>query len=99
MEALLKVVKSVTSTQCDHAAAGADVAEDVPQGVKTDPQSENVDETGSGESWESPPEVQEGRGRMHAGSNPKVPAKQQWDAEAQAPEHDGAYFEQVTCLR
>ena len=37
---LLKVVKSVTTTQCDQAAAGADVPEDVPQGVKTDPQSE-----------------------------------------------------------
>ena len=44
-EVLLKVVKSVTATQCDRAAAGADV----PQGAKTDPQSENVDEKGSGE--------------------------------------------------
>ena len=43
---------------------------DVPQGVKTDPQSENVEET-----------------------------EQQWDAAAQGPEHDGAYLEQVTCLR
>ena len=43
--------------------AGADVPEDVPQ-------SENVDET---------PKVQERRGRMHARSNPEVPAEQQWD--------------------
>ena len=94
---LLKVVKIVRATQCDQ-AAGADVPEDVPQGVKTDPQSENVDEKASGESPETPPEVQEGRGRMRARSNPKVPAELQWDAEAQGPEHDGAYFEQVTCL-
>ena len=39
---LLKVVKSVTATQCDQAAKGADVPEDAPQGVKTDPQCENV---------------------------------------------------------
>ena len=25
--------------------------------------------------------------------------RQQWDAEAQGPEHEGAYLEQVTCLR
>ena len=84
---LLKVEKSARVTQCDRAAkeAGADVPEDAPQG-------ENVDEKGSGESRESPTEVQEGRGRMHARSNPKVPAEQQWDAEAQGPEHDGAYL-------
>ena len=70
----------------------ADVPEDVPQ-------SENVDEKGSGESRESLPKVQEGRGRMHARSNPEVPAEQQWDSEAQGPEHDGAYLEQATCLR
>ena len=40
-----------------------------------------------------------GVGRVHARSNPKVPAEQQWDAEAQGPEHDGAFLEQVTCLR
>ena len=28
------------------------------------------------------PEVQEGRGRVHAWSKPKVPGEQQWDAEA-----------------
>ena len=51
------------------------------------------------ESWELLPKVQEGRGRMHARSNPEVPANQQWDSEAQGSEHNGAYFEQVTCLR
>ena len=30
---------------------------------------------------------------MH-GRTPKVPAEQQWDAEAQGPEHDGAYLQQ-----
>ena len=73
-EVLLKVVLCVTATQCDQAAASADVPEDVPQGVKTDPQNENVDEKGSGESWESVPEVQEGRGRMFAQSNPQSPS-------------------------
>ena len=66
--------------------ACADVPEDVPQS----------------ESWELLPKVQVGRGRMHARSNPEVPevpAKQQWDSEAQGSEHNGAYFEQVTCLR
>ena len=58
-----------------------------------------MDEKGPGKSRESRPEVQEGRGRMHARSNLKVPAEQQWDAEAQGPEHNGAYLEQVTCLR
>ena len=54
---------------------------------------------GSNESRESLPEVQEGRDRMHARSNPKVLVEEQWNAEAQGPEHDGAYLEQVTCLR
>ena len=33
---------------------------------------------------------------MHARSNPKIPAEQRWDAEAQGLEHDGAYLEHVT---
>ena len=37
--------------------------------------------------------------RMHARSNTKVPAEQQWDTEAQGPECHGAYLEPVTCLR
>ena len=89
-EVLLKEVKSARATQCDRAAkrSGADVPEDVPQ-------SETVDERGvTGVTLE----VQEGR-RMHARSNPKVPAEQQWDAEARGPEHDGAYLEQRTCLK
>ena len=89
-EVLLKEVKSARATQCDRAAkrSGADVPEDVPQ-------SENVDERGvTGVTLE----VQEGR-RMHARSNPKVAAEQQWDAEARGPEHDGAYLEQRTCLK
>ena len=86
-EVLLKVVKSARVTQ-----AVADVPEDGPQ-------SENADEKGSGELQESPPEVQEGRGHMLARSNAIDPAVQQWDAEAQGPEHDGAYLEQETCLR
>ena len=32
-EELLRVVKSVTATQCDQAAAGADVPKDAPQAV------------------------------------------------------------------
>ena len=32
-------------------------------------------------------------------SVPSRKTGQQWDAEAQGPEHDGAYLEQVTCLR
>ena len=39
------------------------------------------------------------RRRMHARSNPKVPAEKQWDTEAHGPEHHGAYLEQATCLR
>ena len=53
----------------------------------------------SNESREPLGEVQEGHGRVHAWSNPKVPAEQQWNVEAQGPEHDGAYLEQVTCWR
>ena len=89
-EVLLKIPDQPSVTK--HREACADVPEDVPQG-------ENVDENGSGESQEFLPKVQEGRGRMHARSNPEVPAEQQWDAGAQGPEHDGAYLEQVTCLR
>ena len=58
-----------------------------------------MDEKGSGESPESPLEAQEGRGHVHARSNPKVPAEQQWDAEAHGPEHDGAYLKPVARLR
>ena len=47
--------------------ACADVPEDVPQ-------SEDVGEKGSGESRESPPETQEGRGRVHARSMPRSPS-------------------------
>ena len=36
---------------------------------------------------------------MHARSDLKVPGEQQWEAEAQGPEHDGAYLEPATCLR
>ena len=39
------------------------------------------------------PEGPRRRRRMHARSNPKVPAEQQWDTEAQGPEHHGAYLE------
>ena len=53
---------------------------------------------GSGESRESPPEVQEGHDRMRKRSVPKVPAEQQWEVEAQGPEHVDAYLEQRTCL-
>ena len=35
------------------------------------------------------PEGPERRRRMHARSNPKVTAEQQWDTEAQGPEHHG----------
>ena len=81
---------SVTEQQRE---AGADV----PGDGSTD---ENVDEREeSNEFRESLPEIQEGRGRMHARSNPKVPVEQQWDAEAQGPEHDGSYLEQLKCLR
>ena len=48
--------------------------------------------------FESHPDVQEGHDRMRARSDPRVPAEQQWEAEAQGPEHDGAHFEPATCL-
>ena len=47
----------------------------------------------------SRPEVQERRDRMHVRSDLKVPAEQQWEADAQGSEHDGAYLEPATCLR
>ena len=43
--------------------------------------------------------VKERHDCMHARSDPKVPAEQQWEAEAKGPEHIGAYLEQATCLR
>ena len=51
---------------------------------------------GSGES-RSHPRSRKDVAVFHAQSNPKVPAEKQWDAEAQGPEHDGAFLEQVTC--
>ena len=48
--------------------------------------------------WMRPQGPRRGR-RKHARSNPKVPAEQQWDTEAQGPQHHGAYLEPVTCLR
>ena len=82
-EVLLRVPERPGVTKQQEKEACADVPEDVPQC----------------KSWEFLPKVQEGRGRMHARSNPEVPAKQQWDSEAQGPEHNGAYLKQVTCLR
>ena len=82
-EVLLRIPEQPSVTEQREREACADVPEDVPQ-------SENVDEF--------LPMVQEGRGRLHARSNPEVPAEQQWDSEAQGPEHDGAHLEQVTCL-
>ena len=69
--------------------AGADVSEDVRQRWMRE---------GSNESREVTPEVQEGRDRMHARSNSKVPAEQPCGAEAQGLEHDGACLEPVTRL-
>ena len=43
----------------------------------SDPHSENVDERGV--RCGSHVEVQKGRGRMQARSDPKVPAEQQWE--------------------
>ena len=44
------------------------------------------------------PEGPRRRRRVHARSNPKVPAEPQWDTEAQGPEHHGAYLEPMTCF-
>ena len=82
-EVSLRVPERPSVTKQQEKEACAEVPEGVPQS----------------ESRELLPKVQEGRGRMHARLNPEVPAEQQWDSEEQGPEHNGAYFEQVTCLR
>ena len=74
------VAENPRATQCGKAAGKRSVC----RCSRRCTQSENVDERES-----------EGRGRMHARSNPEVPAEQQRDAKAQGPEHDGAYLEQV----
>ena len=45
------------------------------------------------------PGGKEGHDRIHAWTDPRVPVEQQWEEEAQGPEHDGENFEQRTCLR
>ena len=94
----LKAVKNVRATQCDRAAKRSGCR--CSRRCETEkPGSEKADEKGSGEFRESHPEVQEGLDRKREWSDPKVPAEQQWEAEVQSPEDDGACLEQETCLR
>ena len=75
-------------TQCDETAETKQREEWVHQ-FQNVPLSENVDETQKSRKLR----------RMHAWSNPKIPAEQQWNTETQTPEHHEAYLEQATCLR